>query len=353
MDLQKFLLTTHTPTDCQSSYQRLIQSSTFVLSAIAAHPNRPSTAHLSCMSIQEASSPIGMSLQLPPPTKQSLALYPHTALLTSTQKGNWNLGTLRVLPIETRLQIYKDILHGISVVINRDGTSRRASALQLPPAMMEDIRINHLLLTTCTFVFHSPLAFHSFLKGLAESEKTHLFHVRFALLASLPHLATDRADPGYLAFHNLMDPGWRGVFRALPATVRNITLDVSKSGVSIDMDDISQSLVQACARFSIVAHIKSKGKVRFTITGCEYLDLHVALEKDTMNSVRSPQAFRYRSSKEKKVHQRYPRYYNPSFPGYTSFMADQVGFMPSAESDIRFHQILRQNIPPRMVLPNL
>ncbi|KAI9716773.1 MAG: hypothetical protein M1812_005113 [Candelaria pacifica] len=193
-----------------------------------------------------------------------------------------SLGTLDKLPLEIRVKIYRYAVSDIQIKISDKGKETNASARQrFPAAIEQELNGMHVLLHASTFIFRTPIAFQTFLGRLSEPPKNLLRNLHLVLLAGLP----DReirycwsADLGAL-----MDAGWRACFRMLPPNVQNIMINMTSP--TDCLDDNSHDVCHHLSRFSTMAYFKTKGRVRFRISGCKLLNEQQSFQDMTVNSL--------------------------------------------------------------------
>ncbi len=199
-----------------------------------------------------------------------------------------DLGTLAILPIEIRSDILALVLD-ISIVINEDGSEASCSGRQyLPPALERDlVALGGVSMDSCTYTFRSPTAFHAFFDPLSTHNRRRLHSLSLDLFSSLDRRSFSMETPAY---NRLMYDGWRNVFRALPGTIRNVSLDLSNPPLSFgsagwgDTEKVSRWL----SRFSTLMYMKTKGRCRFSIEGCRTMNARHAFEQATVGVVRKP-----------------------------------------------------------------
>ncbi|KAI9723992.1 MAG: hypothetical protein M1812_000710 [Candelaria pacifica] len=203
----------------------------------------------------------------------------------TTQQAMPDSGTLATLPLELRYNIISQALN-VKVAINEDGSEGEHSTRQaLPPSLEQDIQaMGGIPIESCTYIIRSPAAFHAFYERLSVHNRRRLRSLRLVLFASLDQNICSMETP---AFEQLMDPGWRQVFRTLPGTIQHIILDVTSPPIE-DVDEDYFRVSKWLGRYSTLMYMKSKGTCRFVIEGCQYFSAQFSFETVTANVINSP-----------------------------------------------------------------
>lgn len=214
-----------------------------------------------------------------------------------------SLGTLVILPLEVRDMIWELVLCETKVTVQPDGNlSGLASitVLGLSGAIRGEI-LSGVIYRSATFVFERSESLLSFLNNL---NARHLQRLRILHLVLMERLYTVWEDPSQsddeviICGLNEVMAAWRVPFRQLPPNVEEITLDVTSPVPNLYG-------LPGCNNFqtlSTVAHVRTKGKASFYITGCKYSDQQRALEARTLHVIRSSKVFGFTSPRSEETH---------------------------------------------------
>jgi len=217
-----------------------------------------------------------------------------------------SLGTLATLPLELRDKIWEMVLWKEKVVVQPNGRLGGLSGiyvLMLSETICSEITTGALY-KSVTFVSESPGALLSLLTNLKSRDARNFHKLRrlhLVLLHTLPQVAVspDQLDDydKISGLDCLMDT-WRVPFRQLPPNTEEITLDVTSPVYNLHGLPRYNNL----RILSTVAYIKTKGKLRFRITGCRYSSHRWLLQKRTLNVINSPEVFVFRTRSDEELY---------------------------------------------------